>query len=83
MFRGLASVREVARKDKKVRFTVLLHYSSVDWLRENSYTLKRKAAPGVDGVAWQEYEPDLQEHIAATRYYMSQGGIDAFGVIGS
>jgi RNA-directed DNA polymerase len=60
---GLASVRKAARIDKKVRFTALLHHLTVDRLRESFYALKRKAAPGVDGVTWQEYEPDLQEHL--------------------
>ena len=63
MSQGLASVRKAARKDKKVRFTALLHHLTVDRLRESFYALKRKAAPGVDGVTWQEYEPDLQEHL--------------------
>jgi group II intron reverse transcriptase/maturase len=56
-------VRKAARKDKKVRFTALLHHLTVDRLRESFYALKRKAAPGVDGVRWQEYEPGLQEHL--------------------
>jgi group II intron reverse transcriptase/maturase len=60
---GLASVRKAARKDKKVRFTALLHHLTVDRLRESFYALKRKAAPGVDGVSWQEYKPDLQERL--------------------
>ena len=63
MSQGLASVRKAARKDKKVRFTALLHHLTVDRLRESFYALKRKAAPGVDGVRWQEYEPGLQEHL--------------------
>ena len=56
MSQGLASVRKAARKDKKVRFTALLHHLTVDRLRESFYALKRKAAPGVDGITWQEYE---------------------------
>jgi RNA-directed DNA polymerase len=34
----------------------LLHHLTVDLPRESFYSLKRKAAPGVDGVTWQEYE---------------------------
>jgi RNA-directed DNA polymerase len=63
VFQGLASVRKAARKDKKVRFTALLHHLTVDRLRESFYALKRKAAPGVDGVTWQEYEPGLQKSL--------------------
>ncbi len=39
-----------------MKFTALLHHLTVDLLRESFYSLKRKAAPGVDGVTWQEYE---------------------------
>jgi hypothetical protein len=39
-----------------MRFTALLHHLTVGLLRDSFYALKRKAAPGVDGVTWQEYE---------------------------
>src|SRR5215472_12506446 len=47
---GLASVRRAARERKETKFTALLHHLTVDLLRESFYALKRKAAPGVDGV---------------------------------
>jgi group II intron reverse transcriptase/maturase len=59
----LARVREAARKDKKIRFTALLHHVTVDVLRDSYYALKRGAAPGVDGVTWQEYGKDLEERL--------------------
>ena len=52
---GLERVREAARKDKKQRFTALLHHVSIDRLRDSYHSLKKKAAPGVDGMTWQEY----------------------------
>jgi hypothetical protein len=33
-----------------MKFTALLHHLTVDLLRESFYSLKRKAAPGVDGL---------------------------------
>ena len=48
-------MREAARKDKKQRFTALLHHVSIDRLRDSYHSLKKKAAPGVDGMTWQEY----------------------------
>src|ERR1700687_6453074 len=51
---GLASVRKAARENKEMKFTALLHHLTIDLLRESFYSLKRKAAPGVDGVTWQE-----------------------------
>src|SRR5438067_1175077 len=53
---GLERVREAARKDGKLKFTALLHHVSIDLLRESYYSLKRKAAPGVDGMTWGDME---------------------------
>jgi RNA-directed DNA polymerase len=60
---GLAGVRKAAREHKEMRFTALLHHMKVDLLRDSFYALKRKAAPGVDGVTWAEYETDLEERL--------------------
>jgi len=59
----LHGVREVARRDKRTRFTALLHHVTPERLRESYYALKREAAPGVDGVTWYEYETDLDERV--------------------
>ena len=53
---ALERVRIAARQRKKEKFTALLHHISVETLEAAFYALKRKAAPGVDGVTWQEYE---------------------------
>ena len=60
---GLAGVRKAARENKEMKFTALLHHLTVDLLRESFYSLKRKAAPGVDGVTWQEYETGLENRL--------------------
>src|SRR6202049_1196028 len=60
---GLADVRKAARENKEMKFTALLHHLTVDLLRESFYSLKRKAAPGVDGVTWQEYEDGLEDRL--------------------
>src|SRR5512142_374423 len=60
---GLAGVRKAARSNKEMKFTALLHHMTVDLLRESFYSLKRKAAPGVDGVTWHEYETGLEERL--------------------
>ena len=61
---GLARVREAARQDKKLRFTALLHHVSIDLLRESYYSLKKEAAPGVDGMTWEEYGGDLEARLS-------------------
>jgi hypothetical protein len=45
----LFGVREVARRDKRTRFTALLHHVTTELLRDSYYALRRDAAPGVDG----------------------------------
>src|ERR1700719_5312086 len=57
---ALRRVRLAARQRKKEQFTALLHHLNVDTLRTAFYALKRKAAAGVDGVTWQDYEADLE-----------------------
>src|SRR5215472_10285854 len=60
---GLHRVREAAKKDKRLQFTALLHHVSVPLLLDSFYALKRDAAPGVDGLTWQEYETDLDKRL--------------------
>jgi RNA-directed DNA polymerase len=60
---ALDRVRHAARQRKKEQFTALLHHVSVDTLRTAFYALQRKAAPGVDGVTWQDYEADLEPRL--------------------
>src|SRR6202171_4266621 len=60
---ALNRVRQAARQRKKERFTALLHHVNVDTLWMAFYALKRKAAAGVDGVTWQDYEADLGRNL--------------------
>jgi hypothetical protein len=60
---ALDRVRKAARLKKKERFTALLHHITVDTLQTAFYALRRKAAPGVDGMTWQDYEADLEPRL--------------------
>src|SRR5215472_3659414 len=62
---ALNRVRQAARRRKKERFTALLHHVNLDTLWTAFYALKRKAAAGVDGVTWQDYEADLGRNLEA------------------
>ena len=61
---ALDRVREAARQRKKERFTALLHHVNPDTLLVAFYALKRRAAPGVDGGTWADYEADLGPRLA-------------------
>jgi len=60
---GLDRVGQTARAREKERFTALLHHVDVDALREAFRALRRNAAAGVDGMAWQDYEAGLEERL--------------------
>src|ERR1035437_4544340 len=60
---GLDRGRRVARQDKDARFTALLHHVGVARLRAAYFALRPKAAPGVDGVTWEDYGEDLEANL--------------------
>src|SRR6266481_3573518 len=72
-----SGVREAARKRREERFTALLHQVSVNLLRDSYYALKRHAAPGVDGVSWQEYETGLESRLADLHNRVHRGAYRA------
>ncbi len=64
MSQGWRGVREAARRNKKIRFTALLHHVTIPFLRECFCALQRQAAPGVDEVTWRQYKQDLENRLA-------------------
>ena len=60
---GLEGVREAARRNKRLRFTALLHHITPSLLVDSFYALQRNPAAGVDRVTWREYEPILHERV--------------------
>lgn len=60
---ALARIRQAAKLRKKERFTSLLHHVSVDLLRLSFFALKKDAAPGVDGLAWRDYETNFEGNL--------------------
>ncbi len=60
---GLDRVRKAAKKDGKLQFTALLHHVNIDLLRDSYHSLKKQAAPGVDGVRWEEYGQGLEARL--------------------
>src|SRR5216117_2840283 len=74
---GLAGVRKAAKENKEMKFTSLLHHLTIELLRESFYSLKRKAAPGVDGVTWQDYEPGLEDRLVDLHSRVHRGAYRA------
>ncbi len=61
---ALDRIREVAVSDKEVKFTSLWHHVyDVRRLRQTYWRMKPKAAPGVDGLTWQDYGEALEKNL--------------------
>ena len=74
---GLRGVRQAASERRQERFTALLHHLSLNLLRDSFYALKRQAAPGVDGVTWQEYETGLEGRLSDLHSKVHRGAYRA------
>lgn len=55
MSQALACVREAAKRNRNERFTTLMHHVTPELLAWAFHQLKARAAPGVDGVTWEEF----------------------------
>ena len=74
---ALERVRQAARHRKKERFTTLFHHLSPQMLRTAFLALKRDAAPGVDGLTWQDYEAGLDHRIVELHERVHRGAYRA------
>jgi RNA-directed DNA polymerase len=75
---ALERIRQTASKDKKMRFTALLHHVyAVEALRGAYLCLKREASPGVDGETWRHYGEDLEANLQALSHRLKNGAYRA------
>lgn len=73
----LEAVRQAAQRDRTTRFTALLHHVTPELLAASFFALRRQAAPGVDGVTWDEYARGLYERIADLHARVHRGSYRA------
>lgn len=74
---ALERIRQAARTRKKEQFTALLHHVNIDMLRLAYFELKRKAAPGVDGLTWSDYGADLEGNLVSLHDRVHRGAYRA------
>ena len=74
---GLERVRQAAKRDKKSRFSSLLHYVTIEVLREAYFATKRTAATGTDGVTWVSYGENLEGNLSALHQRLNRGTYQA------
>ncbi|PYX28329.1 MAG: group II intron reverse transcriptase/maturase [Acidobacteria bacterium] len=71
---ALERVRQAASKDKKMRFTALLHHIyNLETLRMAYFSLKKEAAPGVDGETWRNYGETLEDNLQDLSHRLKRG----------
>jgi RNA-directed DNA polymerase len=58
-----ARIHAIAKKHRGERLTGLIHHVTVDMLRWSFLRLKKDAAPGVDGMTWEQYDVDLESNL--------------------
>ncbi len=75
---ALERVRQVAEKDRRQKFTALLHHVyDVERLRTAYLALKRNAAAGVDGETWQHYGEELEANLRELSGRLKRGAYRA------
>jgi group II intron reverse transcriptase/maturase len=74
---ALDRVRQVARQNKRAKFTALLHHVTLDRLRNAYRKLNSKAAPGIDEVTWKEYGENLEANLEGLHARLHRGAYRA------
>jgi RNA-directed DNA polymerase len=75
---ALERIRQAAKGDKKLRFTALLHHIyNPETLRMAYFSLKREAAPGVDGETWWRYGESLEANLRDLSERLKRGAYRA------
>jgi len=75
---ALERVRQAAKQDRKLRFTALLHHIyNPETLRMAYFSLKKEAAPGVDGETWRHYGETLENNLQGLSHRLKRGAYRA------
>ena len=75
---ALERVRQAAKGDRKLRFTALLHHVyDLNRLRAAYSSLKKEAAPGVDGETWRHYGEEVEDNLRALAGRLKRGAYRA------
>ncbi len=78
MSSALERIRQAARRDKRQRFTALLHHVyEIERLRAAYFGLKREAAAGIDGETWRQYREGLESNLLDLSERLKRGAYRA------
>jgi group II intron reverse transcriptase/maturase len=71
---ALERIRQAARRDRKRRFTALLHHVyDVERLRAAYLAVNRDAAAGIDGETWERYREGLEAKLRDLSVRLARG----------
>ena len=74
----LERIRQAAVKDKRLRFTTLMHHVyNPETLIGAFFSLKRNASAGVDGETWRRYREDLDANLERLSARLKRGAYRA------
>jgi group II intron reverse transcriptase/maturase len=74
----LQRVREAADRNRDQQLTTLWHHCyNVDHLRSVFFDLKKRSAPGVDGMTWSSYSEDLEVNLQDLTGRLARGAYRA------
>lgn len=75
---ALERVRQAARKNRKQRFTALLHHVyEIGCLRNAYLAIRRDASAGIDGETWQHYGENLEANLLDLSERLKRGAYRA------
>ncbi len=74
----LERIRQAARRDRRQRFTALLHHVyDMERVRAAYFGLKREAAAGIDGATWRQYGEGLERNLLDLSERLKRGAYRA------
>jgi RNA-directed DNA polymerase len=74
---ALERIREAAIRNKEQRFNALFHHVTEERLKQAFLKIKRNAAPGTDGVTWEQCEADLDRNVKDLHARLQRGAYRA------
>src|SRR5690242_19726909 len=75
--RAQVRIGEAVTRNRREKLTALLHHVGVDVLRAGFFSLKKTAAPGIDGVTWTDYAQNLEVNLADLHARVHRGAYRA------
>lgn len=75
---ALERIRQAARRDRKQRFTALLHHVyDIERLEQSYRAIKHDASAGIDGETWRDFGKDLKRNLEDLSLRLKRGAYRA------